>query len=512
MVGHRQLSAAEYLGIWQRRRKWALLGLLLGLAGGYALSRMLPAKYTSTATVQETSVAASLRTEAPVPEPSASRVVALREQVLTPERLQRLAGQFGLYPAEQNKDSAGAPVVEMSRRIALAPSATGFTISFTAGDARVAQQVCAGIVSLFLQEERKGRPQDAVGDSPSGIPTAEFVAKQLSEAKRNLDAQEAKLAAFKRRHGGEPSGDDEAEAQNRLMGYNVQLEAANGALNSALQERTALTASIQAIESAGTQARPAAEPPNVLALEQELDTEQAQLVTLEARYTPDHPDVVKLRTDIAQLQRKIDEAKRAAAAPRKSDAMPAVEPPQVAQMRAQVQELDRTVQEKTAEQSRLKGEIQAARARLENGPALEQEYKQLTRDREAAQTNYNTLLAKQSEMMKAIQSEGRRERSAFRVVEPANLPAAPSFPNPILFTLGGAGGGFGVGLLVVVLGELRDKTLRTESDIEHYLELPTLAVIPTADGPGGKDSEGRGGSRAVRSENGEKEESVLADV
>jgi len=176
-----------------------------------------------------------------------------------------------------------------------------------------------------------------------------------------------------------------------------------------------------------------------------------------------------------------------------------------------VQELDRTVQEKTAEQGRLQEEIRAARARLENGAALEQEYKQLRLDRDAAQTNYNDLLSKQSKM-KASQVEGRQDRSAFRLLEAANLPAAPSFPNPILFTLGGAGGGFGVGLLVVVLGELRDKTLRTEGDIEHYLELPTLAVIPTADGPEGNDAEGRGGSRAMRGENGEKEESVLADV
>jgi len=513
MMGHRPISATDYLGIWRRRRKRALVCLLLGLAGGYALARTLPAKYTSTATVQETNVAASRRMETPAPEPSASRLSALREQVLTPERLQGLAGRFGLFPAAQNRGSVETPVAEMGRSIALAPGTVGFTISFTAGDARLAQQVCAGIVSLFLQEERKGQPQAAAGDSPSSSnPSAELVTKQLAEAKRKLDAQEAKLVAFKRRHGDEPSGDDEVATRNSLMGYNVQLEAANGAFQRALQERTALTTSIQAIESAGTRALQAAEPANVQALEQELATEQAQLVMLEARYTPDHPDVVKHKSDIAQLQRKVDEAKTAAA-PKKSDATPAAEPPQVAQMRVQEQELDRTIQEKTAELSRLQGEIRAARARLENGPALEREFKQLAQDRDAAQTNYNTLLAKQSDMMKAGQTEQRGDRSAFRLVEAANLPATPSFPDPILFTLCGAAGGLGVGLLAVVLGELRDKTLRTEGDIEHYLGLPTLAVIPTADGLDGNDSEGwGGGSRAVRSGSGEKEESVLADV
>jgi protein tyrosine kinase modulator len=490
MLGHRPLSAAEYPGIWRRRRKWALLCVLLGLAGGYALARTLPAKYTSTATVRQDEGAANHPVAGSGPELSSERLVALREQVLTPERLQALASRWGLYPAEKNEGSVDAPAVQMSRNIALAPSTMGFTISFTADDARVAQQVCAAIAGMFTEPRT---PDNGV--SPAGLMDG-----QVKDAKRKLDTQEAKLAAFQHRHGGEPSAGDEEATRNSLMEYNVQLEAANRALQRALQERTTLT-----------EASPAAEPPNVQALEQEMATEQAQLVTLEARYTPDHPDVVKLKTDISRLQKKIDDAKRAAA-PKKSGATPAVESPQVAQMRAQVQGLDRTIQEETAEQSRLQGEIRAARARLENSAALERESRQLTLDRDAARTNYNTLLAKQSELMKATEIERRREQSAFRLAEEANLPISPSFPDPILFTLGGAGGGLGVGLLVVVLGEMRDKTLRTEDDIEHYLGLPTLAVIPPADAPGDKITEGRGRFRAVRSASGEKGDSVLADV
>ncbi len=502
MLGHRHLSASEYLEIWRRRRKWALVCLLLGVAGGYALSRTLPAKYTSTAVIEWTRNlqpgGGTVKAEAV----SASQLSVLEGQVLTLDRLQALRGlveRVAYHSPDTSRDSADDPLAEIRRNIVLKPAAGGFTVSFTARDPQAAKEACATIVRMFMEASATEQPQL----------TDKFLNDQIADAKRRLDAQEAKLAAFQRRHGVQPPA-DEAETQNSLMGYNVQLEAANGALNRALQERTSLTESIRTIESAASQARPVAERPNVLALEHELDTEQAQLVTLEARYTPDHPDVVKLRTDIAQIQRKIDEARKAAAAPKKPDAAPAAEPPQVAQMRARVQELDRTVQEKTAEQIRLQAEIQAARARLENGAALQQEYKQLTLDREAARTNYNDLLAKQSEMVKAMQIE--RSRSAFRLVEAANLPAAPSFPDPILFTLGGAGGGFGVGLLVVVLGEWRDKTLRTEGDIEHYLELPTLAVIPAADAPDRKDSAGRGGSRAARGEHGEKEESVLADV
>jgi protein tyrosine kinase modulator len=504
MLGHRPLSAADFPEIWRRRRKWALACLLLGLAAGYALARSLPARYTSTAAIQVTRIPGADTGTMEAEEISDSQLSTLEGQVLTRDRLQSLRGlvePVAGHPPDKSVASTEDPLAEIRRNIVLRPAARGFTVSFTAGDAGVAREVCATIAMLFTQASATDQPQS----------TDAFLNDQIADAKDKLDAQESKLAAFQRRHGVQPSTDNDVETQNSLMGYNVQLEAANGALQRALQERTSLTESIRTIESAASQVRPAVEPPNVQALEQEMATEQAQLVTLEARYTPDHPDVVKLRTDLARLQKKIEEAKTAAA-PKKSAAAPAAEPPQAAQLRAQVQELDRTIQKNTAEQIRLQGEIRTARTRLENSAALERERKKLTLDRDAAQTSYNTLLANHSKIMKARQLEGGRDRSAFRVLAAANLPATPSFPNPILFALGGAGGGLGVGLLVVALGELRDKTLRTEGDIEHYLELPTLAVIPTAGGPGRKDSAGRGGARAVRSAHAEKEESILADV
>ena len=72
------------------------------------------------------------------------------------------------------------------------------------------------------------------------------------------------------------------------------------------------------------------------------------------------------------------------------------------------------------------------------------------------------------------QSEGER----MFVLNPADLPDAPSFPNRLLFAGGGLGAGLALGCGLAMWLELRDKSIRTEADAEAALELPMLVAVP----------------------------------
>jgi capsular polysaccharide biosynthesis protein len=87
--------------------------------------------------------------------------------------------------------------------------------------------------------------------------------------------------------------------------------------------------------------------------------------------------------------------------------------------------------------------------------------------------------------------ERRQEGEQFEVLDPANLPSGPSFPKKSLFTLGGLGGGLGLGLAIAFLLELQDTSLRTRKDVEFLLQLPVLASIPDIDKLAGKKTTGR---------------------
>lgn len=515
MLGHRQLSAGEYLGIWRRRWKWALVPVLFGAAAGCLLAHLVPPRFASSATVREVG-SRSPDLVLPTAPFSASRLSALKGQALTPERVEGLVARFGLYSSLGNSISGADALARMQKDVVVSPAAAGFTLSFTAGDAATAQRVCAELVSLFRSEELKNLQREAGNQSTgaSAMPhtaTTDFLARQVEEAKRDLDEREAKLSEFKRLHAAELSGSDAKQTENRIADYQAQLQDADAALKRALQQRTALTETLFAEKPAALESRKAAEPPATEALEQELAADQAQLVALQARYTADHPDVVKLKSDIAQLQQKIAEAKKGASdsVEKKSDAPGPVASPQTAQIEAQIRQLDAQIQEKTREQGRLQQDILEARARLDTRPLLDQEYKEMTADAASARSRYTGLLDKQSLALKAVQAE----TNPLPVVEPPNLPERPEYPNPVLFTLWGASTGFAVGLLAIVAGEMNDKSLRTEGDVEHFLDLPTLAVIPAAGARDGGSGNGEAGSRGGRTGNGgEKKEGVLADV
>jgi uncharacterized protein involved in exopolysaccharide biosynthesis len=147
-------------------------------------------------------------------------------------------------------------------------------------------------------------------------------------------------------------------------------------------------------------------------------------------------------------------------------------------MREQIRVDDQTIAEKTKQQERIQQQIKIYEARIQSSPAIEQEYKELTRDHQTALEFYNQLLMKRSQSMMANNLERRQEGEQFRVVDPASIPDKPSFPNRPLFAAGGLGVGLAVGLGIAFLLEMKDSSLKTERDVEVALRLPVLAMIP----------------------------------
>jgi uncharacterized protein involved in exopolysaccharide biosynthesis len=497
MIENRTLTMDDYAAMLRRRFKLILIPTLLAPLVGFLISYAFPAKYTSQALV--------LVEQQKVPEGYVAPVITgdLSERVATLE--QKAMGSDRLRPLIQKLNQQGVlhvgnvddVIEEIRNGVAIeplqmvivpnptakpigphgvlsgggpkSPQVPGFNLDYTAGNPREAQAICAGVTDIMLQENLRDREQVAQN-------TTDFLARQVDDAKSNLNDLDAKLAAFKRQYMGQLPGDEDNNLKI-LSGLNSQLDATTQTLSRAQQDKT-YSESLLAQQLSNWKSSQSASSPQTL--QQQLALAQSQLIALQGRYTDDFPDVIKTKKQIADLQKQLDQINSAAPSTSAASGTQgnAAEPPEIQQLRMQIHQYSEVIAQATRQQTTLQNQIKVQQGRVALSPGVEEQYKQLTRDYDTAQKFYSALLDKksQSEMQTSMEREQQGEQMRLQI--PAGLPDSPSFPNRLLFAAGGLGGGLVLGLGLGLLLELRDKSLRNEADVIAALDLPVLSQVP----------------------------------
>ena len=483
---HQDLRPRDVIAILGRR--WLIIFLLtcLGTAAGFGLSHVLPKRFTSQTLVlvQQPNVSADL-VKPVVSDNSNQRLAAMQQQILSRSRLEPVIQQFGLYSEDVNRLPMDELVERLRQAITITPvlpmaetraqNLPGFYISVVFGDARLAQQICARITTMFLEENVQSREGQT-------IQTNEFLGKQLEEAKAKLDEQDGRLAGFQRKYLGSLP-DEEQTNLNLLTGLTSQLEASTQALSRAQQDKS-FAESVLTQQTASWQATQTTQSPE--SLDQQLAALQVQLSNLQSKYTDDHPDVIKAKNEVAAMQQKIADSDQKKPSATDKPARVASEPLQIQQLRAQIHQYDQVIKERTQQQADIQNQIKLYQGRVQASPGVEQEYKLLTRDHQTALDFYNDLLKKRDQSSMAMNLEESQQGEQFQVLDPANMPDKPSFPKLTNFIGGGFAGGMALGLGLILLLEMSDSSMRSERDVEAALRLPVLATIPVISLDAGK--------------------------
>jgi polysaccharide chain length determinant protein (PEP-CTERM system associated) len=488
MLGHRQMAFEEYVEI-MRRRVWLLIIPPIALcAATYVVSLKLPNRYESKTlvVVDAQRVPDSIVKPVDTVDPG-ERLATMREQILSRTRLEPIVNQFGLF-----NDTALSPedrvnelrkVIDVNPIQPMAETRTsglpGFRIIVTLPNPRIAQQVCSEVTSMFIEEDLKSREQETEG-------MTDFLSKQVADAQQKMNEQDQKLADFKRQYIGELP-DEEQSNLSFLTNINTQLDSVNQAIardesnkavyESLLNQRLADWKTSQQAQQTGV-----ASPQ---ALDAKLRQAEDDLAKLREKYTDDFPNVKAKREEVEDLRKQVATANAAAAnaAPVKptpaATAISAIEPPEIQQLRLELSTLDTDIQVKSKEQKKLQDEYASYQSRIQISPMVEQKYHELTRDSVTAQEDYNKLLHDQNNASMNADLERRQQGAQFRILDPASMPAAPTSPNRPLLAAGGFGGGLVLGLGIVLLLEMRDKSIRREADVDLFLKLPTLALVPS---------------------------------
>lgn len=480
MLPGKKYLPEDYLHmVW--RRKWFLIVpavLVASAVAGY--STTLPNRYESTGLVQVIGQRVPENIVQPtVTDTVADRLNQIQQQILTRTRLERIIDEFNLYAQERESGRIMEDIVQQMRtrdiRITINANrarradAGSFNVSFTSENPRTAQAVAERLTTLFVDENSRNRATLASS-------TTLFLEQNLEDARRRLQEQEERVAAFKRQHAGRLP--DQSNANMQVM-QTVQEQIREN--TDAIQRERDRLATLQGTLLELTR-MPTSAVQGMLPAAQQLLMARENLRALELRLTADHPDLRQARRLIAELEQKAEqEALNAPLAPDATAAGAAGAARanmRIVELQQQIRDLELSLERRHAEDKELRATRAQYVTRIEATPQVAAQLTDLTRDYETLRAQYENFLKRSEQAQLAESLELASIGEQFLVIDTPRVPERPVSPDRVRLNLLGLAGGLGLGLGLIALLEYRDTTFKSDSDVLVSLALPVLAVIP----------------------------------
>ena len=210
-------------------------------------------------------------------------------------------------------------------------------------------------------------------------------------------------------------------------------------------------------------------------LQRQLEDAQSQLAAAKERYADDHPDVVRLNRLVEALTAQRAETNASVSVPK---TVPAPDNPAYIQIKAQREASGSELQSLRKKRDELQARLRDLERRLENAPGVERDYTVLLRDLDNTQLKYRDVRQKQMEAQVSQNLEDERKGERFTLIEPPLLPEKPSSPNRALIVVAGLIFALGASVGVAFLLEMLDTSVRSKRELQQLLNVPPLAVLP----------------------------------
>lgn len=457
-------TLGDYLGILRRRRIYLITIIPAALLLAAYLAFALPASYRSSATIllEPSSISKDV-VQTTVTSYADQQIELVSRRVLTIENLEPVVAEIDPYPnspelsdREKARQMIADTVVERVDPITLEvlQQSNAFSIHYHNPDPERAADLAQRIADLFLGYNRQTRSERAAS-------AYDFLLAQSKDVEKRIGEVDERIAQFKARHG---AALPEAQVRNQaaaerasrdLMGIEAQMRAAEerqALLNVQLSKINPMLGS-----TAGN-------------LQTELATLQGQLADARVRYTPDHPDVKRLERQIEAL------SARAATDPSAAQAVPTN--PEYRAIKSQIDATQREIAALQSSAARARSQIYQFESGMSAAPGVEQEYAEMTRNRDVLQVQFADIQAKlrEADIARNLETEQKGER--FSQIRSPGVASTPYSPNRIGIVLLGIvlGGGLAVGL--AAFAESSDPSVRSSKDLRELTKLPAIASVP----------------------------------
>ncbi|HKJ76477.1 MAG TPA: Wzz/FepE/Etk N-terminal domain-containing protein, partial [Gammaproteobacteria bacterium] len=305
------LEFRDYLDMLRRRRGTIALVAIVIVVVGIAAALLWPPTYQSTATIliEEQEIPQDL-VQSTVTSYANQRIQTIQQRVMTRANLLRIIDKYNLYADERKHDTTEEILDEMQDDIGLnmisadvvdprtgrpTTATIAFTVSFQGENPSVVQQVDNELASLYLSENQKTRTEKASD-------TYKFLTGEAKRVSDHIADVESQLAAFKEKHVNELP---DLQQLNLQMMERTQrdLDDTENRINTTGDRISYLQAQLQQTKPYSPTYSDSGQ--RVLDPESQLRALETQYLTMAAKYSPEHPDVVRLRREIAGLKKQV---------------------------------------------------------------------------------------------------------------------------------------------------------------------------------------------------------------
>lgn len=439
----------------------ALIALLVGLF-------LLPRKYVATTSVlaQESDILQPLLENRAVSTQAVDRAGLARQVVFSPRVMRQLLAVGGWMEAKPSLAMQDRLIEQLRDRTLIKNARQNLVqITYSDNDPERAFKVTETMAHLLIEESMASKERES-------REAYEFIDKQVNDYHDKLTEAENNLQAYRSANADAQPG-SATDVNTRIGALRTQVEQTRMSLMELRSREQALTAQLSG-ESAVT----AVQTRESLYRAQLLDL-QNQLDTLLLSYTDKHPDVVRIRHQMADIQTAMrEDAQRRSQPHGGEDASDSRVNPLYQELRSRLAETRREI---AAIQSRMgasEGLLGDELGRSRRIAASESSLAELTRDYEVNRDIYQDMLRRRENARVSMEMDRERRGLTMRIQDPAQMPVRPTGLRFMHFALGGIAAAVAVPLGLLFLLVRFDPRVRSPRQLERQGHYALLTVVP----------------------------------
>jgi polysaccharide biosynthesis transport protein len=208
-----------------------------------------------------------------------------------------------------------------------------------------------------------------------------------------------------------------------------------------------------------------------------LKDKETRLSEMRGRYGEKHPDVKKLKREIAILNSEIQKLRTKQIANKNISEQAQPDNPIYINLKTQIVTAETEITNLKLDNVNLEKELKKLQEKVDRSPLVEKEYNDLTLDYNNAKIKYNELLDKLLEAKLSKGMEEKKQGERFTIIAPANLPIRPYKPNRIAIVLMGIVLAVGAVTGYIAVSERLDRTIKDERELASIAGLPILTSL-----------------------------------